>query len=186
MPYIGNKVISMDLLCVEHPNYREWSGNTVIWKAWTWRHWRKESTSGSCYSGREWLRENLPAYRSHWRVCDQVRSLWVDLYVTRNRAKLSKRVLSLDDFNQLWRVLPHGHPNTPNGDQSVVYKEFIEQLSRSPEDWCEAGLPWKGDHPSLPSNKSGSLKRPTTEENTKVWRLWCNYPRTAKRGRKEL
>lgn len=57
--------------------------------------------------------------------------------------------------------------NTPNGDHTVVYKEFIEQLSRSPEDWCEAGIPWKGDHPSLPSNKSGSLKRPTTELKTR-------------------
>ena len=46
-----------------------------------------------------------------------------------------------------------------NGYQSVVYEEFIEQLSRSPEGWYETGLPWKGDHPPLPSNKSGSLKR---------------------------
>ena len=52
-----------------------------------------------------------------------------------------------------------GLEDKPNGDQSVVYEEFIKQLSRSPEDWYETGLLWKGDHPPLPSNNSGSLKR---------------------------
>ena len=34
-----------------------------------------------------------------------------------------------------------GLEDKPNGDQSVVYEEFIEQLSRSPEGWYETGLP---------------------------------------------
>ena len=46
-----------------------------------------------------------------------------------------------------------------NGNQSVVCGEFLEQLSCSPKSWKETGLPWKRDHPLLPSNKSGSLKR---------------------------
>lgn len=45
------------------------------------------------------------------------------------------------------------------GDQTDVYEEFKEQLQRSQEGWYETGLPWKGNHPSLPNNKAGSLKR---------------------------
>ena len=62
-------------------------------------------------------------------------------------------------YETLCRMDVLGLEDKPNGDQSVVYEEFIEQLSRSPEGWYETGLPWKGDHPPLPSNKSGSLKR---------------------------
>ena len=40
-----------------------------------------------------------------------------------------------------------------------MYEEFKEQLTRSAEGWYETGLPWKGNHPPLPNNKSGSLKR---------------------------
>ena len=64
-----------------------------------------------------------------------------------------------NDYEEFYRVDVLGLEDKPNGDQSVVYEEFLEQLSRSPEGWYETGLPWKGDHPSLPSNKSGSLKR---------------------------
>lgn len=41
----------------------------------------------------------------------------------------------------------------------VLYKEFKEQLLRNPEGWYESGLLWKGNHPPLPNNKPGSLKR---------------------------
>ena len=44
-------------------------------------------------------------------------------------------------------------------EQADVYDEFKEQLHRSAEGWYETGLPWKGNHPSLPNNKAGSLKR---------------------------
>lgn len=64
-----------------------------------------------------------------------------------------------NDYEELYRMDVLGLEDKPNGDQSVVYEEFLEQLSRSPEGWYETGLPWKGDHPPLPSNKSGSLKR---------------------------
>ena len=45
------------------------------------------------------------------------------------------------------------------GDQTDVYDEFKEKLHRSADGWYETGLPWKGNHPMLPSNKAGSLKR---------------------------
>ena len=52
--------------------------------------------------------------------------------------------------------------DTPIGDQRVVHQEFLEQLKRSPEGWYETALPWKGNHPPLPDNKLGSLKRLAT------------------------
>ena len=51
-----------------------------------------------------------------------------------------------------------GLEDTPTGDQNAVHSEFREQLQRSSEGWYEATLPWKGDHPSLPNNISGSLR----------------------------
>ena len=63
------------------------------------------------------------------------------------------------NYEELYRMDVRGLEDKPNGDQSVVYEEFLEQLSRSPEGRYETGLPWKGDHPPLSSNKSGSLKR---------------------------
>lgn len=44
-------------------------------------------------------------------------------------------------------------------DQKIVYEEFKEQLTKSPEVSYETGLPWKAGHPPLPNNKSGSIKR---------------------------
>ena len=63
------------------------------------------------------------------------------------------------DYEDLCRMDVLGIADPPSGDQSVVHAEFLEQLQRSPEGWYESGLPWKGDHQPLPSNKSGSLKR---------------------------
>ena len=64
-----------------------------------------------------------------------------------------------NDYEELYRMDVLGLEDAPSGDQSVVYAEFREQLRRSPDGWYEARLPWKGDHPPLPSNESGSLKR---------------------------
>ena len=52
-----------------------------------------------------------------------------------------------------------GLQDSPTGDQSVVHEEFEEQLQRSPDGWYETGLPWRGNHPTLANNKSGSLQR---------------------------
>lgn len=48
--------------------------------------------------------------------------------------------------------------SAPN-DQSSVYAEFKEQLVRHEEGWYETGLPSRGNHPVLPNNKDGSLRR---------------------------
>ncbi|XP_046864614.1 uncharacterized protein LOC124459130, partial [Xenia sp. Carnegie-2017] len=75
----------------------------------------------------------------------------------------SKRMLltqvSQKDYEDLCRLDVLGLADTAEHDQSMVYNEFKEQLTRSPEGWYETGLPWRGNHPPLPSNKTGSIRR---------------------------
>ena len=63
------------------------------------------------------------------------------------------------DYESLCRLDVLGLQDSPTGDQGEIHKEFQEQLRRSPDGWYETGLPWKGNHPPLSNNKSGSLKR---------------------------
>ena len=78
-------------------------------------------------------------------------------------ADLSAGFLAVDaiqDYELLCSLDVLGLADSPAGDQQEVYKEFREQLSRNAEEgWYETGLPWKGDHPHLPSNREGSLRR---------------------------
>jgi hypothetical protein len=62
------------------------------------------------------------------------------------------------DFDQLCSLDVLSLADSPSGDQHEVYKEFKEQLTRSPEGWYETGLPWKGNHAELPTNKTGSIR----------------------------
>ena len=78
---------------------------------------------------------------------------------TQNLDSIFLAQTSSTSYKELCRIDVLGFEDKPSGDQSVVYEEFIKQLSRSPEGWYETGLPWKEDHPPLPSNRSGSLKR---------------------------
>ena len=63
------------------------------------------------------------------------------------------------DYENLCRLDVLGLQDHSVGDQDFVYEEFKEQLLRDPEGWYETGLLWKGNHPPLPNNKPGSLKR---------------------------
>ena len=63
------------------------------------------------------------------------------------------------DFEQLSRLDILGLADSSANDQDVVYSEFKEQLIHHPDGCYETGLPWKGNHLPLPTNKSGSLKR---------------------------
>ncbi len=79
-----------------------------------------------------------------------------------NETNLTKMLLtqtSPTDYENLCRLDVLGLQDHPTGDQSSVYKEFKEQLVRSPDGWYETGLMWKGNHPPLASNEQGSLKR---------------------------
>ena len=82
-------------------------------------------------------------------------------------ADLSAGFLAVDavsDYEKLCTPDVLGLADSPAGDQLEVYKEFREQLTRNPaRGRYETGLPWKGDHPPLPTNKKGSLQRPHTQ-----------------------
>ena len=71
------------------------------------------------------------------------------------------------DYEKLCALDVLGLADSATGDQNAVYDEFKEQLVRAPEGWYETGLPWKGNCPSLPNNRDGSLRR----LNTLVWKL---------------
>ena len=66
---------------------------------------------------------------------------------------------SQTDYEELCRLDVLGLADAPTHDQETVYSEFKEQPKRDPERWYETGLPWRGNHPSLPNNKQGSLRR---------------------------
>ena len=66
---------------------------------------------------------------------------------------------SQSDYENLCRLDLLGLRDVTDHDQSIVFDEFKERLTRSPEGWYETTLPWKANHPPLPSNKDGSLKR---------------------------
>jgi hypothetical protein len=63
------------------------------------------------------------------------------------------------DYEQLCRLDVLGLDDSSEHDQNLVHAEFKEQLQRSPEGWYETGLPWRSNHPTLDSNKTGSLQR---------------------------
>ena len=63
------------------------------------------------------------------------------------------------DYEDLCRLDILGLEDRPEHDQQTVHAEFREQLIRDPEGWYETGLLWKKNHPPLPSNKEGSLRR---------------------------
>ena len=45
------------------------------------------------------------------------------------------------DYEELCRLAVLGLQDTPEHDQSVVFEEFKERLTRSPEGWYETTLP---------------------------------------------
>ena len=63
------------------------------------------------------------------------------------------------DFEQLCGLDVLSLSDSSANGQDVVCAEFKEQLMRHPEGYYETGLLWKGGHPTLPTNKSGSLRR---------------------------
>ena len=60
---------------------------------------------------------------------------------------------SQSNYKELCRLDVLALHDMPDHDQSVVFDEFKERLTHSPEGWYETTLPWKPNHPDLPSNK---------------------------------
>ena len=63
------------------------------------------------------------------------------------------------DYDNLCKLDVLGLADTSTGYQAEVYAEFKEQLTQDAEGWYETRLPWRGNHPPLPSNEVGSLRR---------------------------
>ena len=66
---------------------------------------------------------------------------------------------ALVDYEQLCSLDVLGLADSHKNDQLEVYEEFKEQLERSPAGWYETKLPWKVNHPALPTNEAGSKRR---------------------------
>ena len=60
------------------------------------------------------------------------------------------------DYEQLFALDVLGLADSSEDDQQTVYSEFNEQLRRNEAGWYETKLPWKGNHPFLPTNQVGS------------------------------
>ena len=94
-------------------------------------------------------------------VAERTKFGWT-IMSTGNEANMESMFLTqitTGDYENLCRMDVLGLEDSPCGDQSMVHSEFLEQLERSPEGWYQTRLPWKGNHPPLPSNKQGSLRR---------------------------
>jgi hypothetical protein len=63
------------------------------------------------------------------------------------------------DYEMLSKMDVLGLDDRPTGDQHSVYEDFKEQLARNTEGWYETGLPWRANHPPLPNNERGSVRR---------------------------
>ena len=66
---------------------------------------------------------------------------------------------SQNNYEDLCKLDVLGWRDMADHSQAVVFDEFKERLTRSVESWYETTLPLKANHPELPSNKEGSLKR---------------------------
>lgn len=63
------------------------------------------------------------------------------------------------DYEQLCSLDVLGLADRNENDQKTVYHEFKGQLSRDQTGWYETTLPWKGNHPPLPTHENGSKRR---------------------------
>ena len=63
------------------------------------------------------------------------------------------------DYEQLCALDVLGLADRNENDQLTVYQEFKEQLRRDEAGWYETKLPWRGNHPPLPTNEFGSKRR---------------------------
>ena len=63
------------------------------------------------------------------------------------------------DYEQLCALDVLGLADVPENDQETVYQGLKEQLEKNQAGWYETRLPWKRNHPPLPTNEAGSRRR---------------------------
>ena len=79
-----------------------------------------------------------------------------------DRSEMLLTQTTQSDYENLCRLDVLGLADTMENDQNVVYDDFKEQLTRDPAGWYETNLPWKANHPHLPTNETGSKRRLTS------------------------
>ena len=62
-------------------------------------------------------------------------------------------------YGQLYSPDVLGLADSHKNDQLKVYEELKEKLEQSPAGWYETMLPWKVNHPTLPTNEAGRLEQ---------------------------
>ena len=63
------------------------------------------------------------------------------------------------NYEQLCSLDVLGLADRNENDQKTVFNEFEEQLIRDQAGWYETTLPWRGNHPPLPTFEHGSKRR---------------------------
>ncbi|XP_068674447.1 uncharacterized protein [Montipora foliosa] len=166
IPLSANRIDQAELLCVENPNYREMIGKCRHLKGVDIEEPTKSLLPVHVILGAsDYAKIKTSTSQRTESIGEPVAEFtlfgWTIMSpgTEQNLDSMFLAQTTSTSYEELCRMDVLGLEDKPNGDQSVVYEEFIEQLSRSPEGWYATGLPWKGDHPPLPSNKSGSLKR---------------------------
>lgn len=62
-------------------------------------------------------------------------------------------------YEQLYSPDVLGLADSHKNDQLKVYEEFKEKLEQSPAGWYATILPWKVNHPTLPTNEAKRLEQ---------------------------
>ena len=101
--------------------------------------------------------------REHEPVAEKTKLGWIVMSpgIDFDRSTMLLTQTAQSDFESLCRLDVLGLADTMENDQSTVYDDFKEQLVRNTAGWYEASLPWKANHPKLPTNEVGSQRRLT-------------------------
>ena len=76
-----------------------------------------------------------------------------------DRTTMTMTQTSQADFENRCRLDVLGLADSSENDQDGVYEDFKENLVRHRAGWYETNLPWKPNHPVLPTNEKGSGRR---------------------------
>ena len=72
-----------------------------------------------------------------------------------DRTSMMLTQTSQADCENLCRLDVLGLADSSESDQEGVYEDYKENLGRNRTGWCETNLPWKPNHPVLPTNENG-------------------------------
>ena len=161
------KIEKRELLSLENPHYERVLDENAHLRGFAWmRTTRRTSCPFTLFSERMILLRYAPQKDCASAVVVTLSPSLLGLDGQSCRQEQTKisplpgylAVSSTTDYDNLCALDVLGLADT-TGDQADVLGEFKEQLTRSEEGWYETCLPWKGNHPPLPSNHDGSVRR---------------------------